>query len=65
LIHGRLDVSGPLETAWELSRAWTDSELVVVDDAGHYGPGMPETIVHATDRFAGGGGGMCGGCPAL
>jgi proline iminopeptidase len=58
LIHGRLDVSGPLETAWELSRAWPDSELVVVDDAGHYGPGMPEIIVQATDRFAGEPGGF-------
>jgi proline iminopeptidase len=58
LIHGRLDVSSPLDIAWELSRAWPDGELVVVDDAGHYGPGMPEIIVRATDRFAGEPGGF-------
>ncbi|HEX8927833.1 MAG TPA: prolyl aminopeptidase [Actinomycetota bacterium] len=37
LIHGRLDLGGPLETAWSLSRAWPDAELVVVEDAGHTG----------------------------
>ena len=37
LIHGRLDLAGPLETAWELDRTWTDAELVVVDDSGHTG----------------------------
>lgn len=51
LVHGRLDVSGPLETAWELARAWPDSELIVVDD-GHFGPAMTEHLVAATDRFA-------------
>jgi proline iminopeptidase len=52
LVHGRWDVSGPLETAWQLSRAWPDSELTVVAGAGHFGPGMPELLVAATDRFA-------------
>ena len=37
LIHGRYDVSGPLETAWRLSRSWTTSRLQVLDDAGHGG----------------------------
>jgi proline iminopeptidase len=37
LIHGRYDVSGPLETAWRLSQRWTTSRLVVLDDAGHGG----------------------------
>ena len=35
LIHGRYDVSSPLETAWRLSRNWTTSRLQVLDDAGH------------------------------
>ncbi|MEV5751106.1 prolyl aminopeptidase [Actinoallomurus sp. NPDC052308] len=52
LIHGRLDASSPLQTAWELSRAWPDGELIVVDDAGHGGGGMTDAIVAATDRFA-------------
>jgi proline iminopeptidase len=37
LINGRLDVSGPLVTAWRLSQGWSTSRLVVVDDAGHGG----------------------------
>ena len=35
LIHGLHDISGPLDTAWELHKAWPASRLVVVDDAGH------------------------------
>ncbi|MEU1279728.1 prolyl aminopeptidase [Streptomyces sp. NPDC005805] len=37
LFHGRLDLSSPLDTAWELARGWDGAELVVVDDAGHKG----------------------------
>ena len=37
LIHGRYDVSGPLATAWQLSRRWTTSRLDILDDAGHGG----------------------------
>jgi proline iminopeptidase len=54
LIHGRMDVSGPLDTAWELARAWPGAELVVIAEAGHSAgdPGMIEATVAATDRFA-------------
>jgi proline iminopeptidase len=54
LIHGRLDFGGPLITAWNLVRNWPASELVVVNAAGHDGrdPGMAESLVAATDRFA-------------
>jgi proline iminopeptidase len=53
LIHGRLDLGGPLQVAWDLHRAWPGSELVVVD-SGHLSSeaGMVEAIVAATDRFA-------------
>jgi proline iminopeptidase len=37
LIHGRYDVSGPLVTAWQLSRRWTTSRLRILGDAGHGG----------------------------
>jgi proline iminopeptidase len=53
LVHGRLDVSSPLDTAWHLHRAWPASELVVIGDAGHAGGGMGQALVAATDRFAG------------
>jgi proline iminopeptidase len=51
LVHGRYDVSGPLETAWRLHRAWPGSELVVLDDAGHGGGSMQSRTVAALDRF--------------
>jgi proline iminopeptidase len=54
LIHGRHDLSGPLDTAWQLARAWPGAELVVVDDSGHTGSdAMGEEIYRALDRFAG------------
>ncbi|MGH2584880.1 MAG: prolyl aminopeptidase [Dehalococcoidia bacterium] len=52
LIHGRLDVSSPLETAWNLHGAWPGSELIVVDDEGHGGEAMIEEMVRAIARFA-------------
>ncbi len=47
LIHGRLDVSSPLDTAWDLHRAWPASELRVLDDAGHGGGSMSHEITRA------------------
>ena len=44
LIHGRYDVSSPLETAWRLSRRWATSRLQVLADAGH---GGGDTLVAA------------------
>jgi proline iminopeptidase len=52
LVHGRYDVSGPLDTAWQLHRAWPGSELVVLDDAGHGGTSTTAAVVAATDRLA-------------
>ena len=52
LIHGRYDVSGPLETAWRLSQRWTTSRLHVLDDAGHGGGGTYSAVVDALTRFA-------------
>ena len=34
LIQGRLDLGAPLVTAWELSQAWPDSELILVYGRG-------------------------------
>jgi proline iminopeptidase len=53
LIHGRLDLSGPLDTAWELARAWPDAQLLAVTDSGHTGSGtMWEEMKNALDTFA-------------
>lgn len=37
LVHGRYDVSGPVDIAWRLHQDWPTSELHVIDDAGHGG----------------------------
>lgn len=52
LVHGRYDVSGPLDIAWELSHLWPGSRLVVVDDAGHGGGSFTEHLVAAIDSLA-------------
>lgn len=52
LVHGRYDVSGPLDTAWHLHRRWPASRLVVVEDAGHGGGGFTGEFVHALDSIA-------------
>jgi proline iminopeptidase len=45
LIHGRLDLSAPLLTAWELAQVWPDAKLKIIDDSGHTGsPAMAEAI---------------------
>ena len=52
LIHGRLDVSGPLATAWELHRGLPLSRLVVVEDEGHGGASMSDELERAYASFA-------------
>jgi proline iminopeptidase len=52
LLHGRYDISSPLETAWRLHKAWRGSVLRIIDDAGHGGGAMPESIVAAMNRIA-------------
>jgi len=53
LIHGRHDVSSPLDTAWRLSQRWSTSELHVLDDAGHGGGHtFIAAVVGALNRFA-------------
>lgn len=50
LIHGRYDVSSPLQTAWRLHKNWPVSELRVVNDAGHRGGSLAEQIVDALNE---------------
>ena len=53
LIHGRLDLGGPLDTAWHLARAWPDATLHVIADSGHTGtPAMRDVIAAAAGAFA-------------
>jgi proline iminopeptidase len=54
IVQGRYDLICPMESAWELHRAWPASELRVVADAGHSAaePGIRSALVEATDWFA-------------
>ena len=53
IVQGRYDVVCPMETAWELHRAWPEADLRVVPDAGHSAtePGNLHELVLATDRY--------------
>jgi proline iminopeptidase len=53
LIHGRLDVSGPPDIAWELAQAWPAAQLHIVPGMGHESGGaMADYGVAALDHFA-------------
>jgi proline iminopeptidase len=53
LVHGRLDLSSPVDVPWQLHRRWPGSELVVVDEGRHAGGhGMLDALRAATDRHA-------------
>ena len=51
LIHGRLDVSGPLQTAWQLHQCWSKSRLIVVETEGHGGAVMWNEFSKAIANF--------------
>ncbi|RMG99647.1 MAG: prolyl aminopeptidase [Deltaproteobacteria bacterium] len=56
IVHGRYDVICPVRNAHRLHRAWPDSDLVIVPDAGHSAsePGIVSELVAATDAYANG-----------
>jgi proline iminopeptidase len=51
LIHGRLDISGPLQTAWRLHQCWSKSRLIVVETEGHGGGVMWNEFSKAIANF--------------
>ncbi len=54
IVQGRYDVVCPMISAWELHKAWQDSKLIIVSDAGHSmsEPGIMSALIDATDRFS-------------
>lgn len=53
MIHGQLDISGPPDIPWELSKVLPNSELTLIGHEGHAGGAtMYDEAVKATDRFA-------------
>lgn len=52
IIHGRLDLSCPIISAWELSRAWPTAVFHAVSDMGHQGnPSLRRLMLGAHDEF--------------
>jgi proline iminopeptidase len=54
IVHGRYDVVCPLEQAWLLNKAWPQSRLEIIPDAGHSAtePGIVDALLRATGEFA-------------
>ena len=46
LVHGRMDLGGPADAAWQLAQAWPEAELQLVD-TGH---GGGDEMTAASDR---------------
>lgn len=53
IVQGRYDVVCPMESAWELHRAWPMSDLEVISDAGHSATeaGIVDALVKATQAM--------------
>ncbi|MDF5726346.1 MAG: prolyl aminopeptidase [Rhizonema sp. PD37] len=54
IVQGRYDMVCPMISAWELHRAWSEAEFIVVADAGHSmsEPGIKSALIEKTDKFA-------------
>ncbi|MCG3173564.1 MAG: Proline iminopeptidase [Myxococcota bacterium] len=54
IVQGRYDVVCPMTSAWDLHKAWPESKLIVVPNAGHSSkePGIIHHLVIACDEFA-------------
>jgi proline iminopeptidase len=54
IIHGRYDIICTLDNAWELHKAWPNSELNIMRDAGHsaYEPSIADALVRATKTIS-------------
>jgi proline iminopeptidase len=53
IVQGRYDIVCPMESAWELHKAWPEAGFTVIKDAGHSAnePGIMDALVRATDQF--------------
>lgn len=53
IVQGRYDVVCPMQSAWELHRAWPEADFRLVADAGHSAdePGITHELVTATNRY--------------
>ncbi len=51
LVHGRLDLGGPADTAWQLGKAWPDAELHLIGTGHGGGEDMDRHVRNAVLRF--------------
>lgn len=53
IVHGRYDVVCPVENAWDLHKAWPESRLHIIADAGHSAKesGILKTLIEMMERF--------------
>lgn len=53
IVQGRYDAATPMKTAYDLSKAWPEARLEIIDDAGHAfsEPGIAAALIRATDAF--------------
>jgi len=53
IVQGRYDVVCPVESAWELSQAWPEANLHIIQDAGHsmFEVGIRAKLVEAIDNY--------------
>lgn len=53
MVQGRYDIVCPARSAWDLHRAWPESELKIIPDAGHSVSelGIKSALIEATEKF--------------
>ena len=53
IVHGRYDVVCPMQSAWELHKAWPESKLMISPSSGHSAFEAENTsaLIEATDSF--------------
>jgi proline iminopeptidase len=54
IVHGRYDIVCPVGQAWALHAVWPNSQLNIIEDAGHAAtePGIRRALVAATETMA-------------
>ena len=54
IVQGRYDVVCPMKTAWELSKAWPEAEMVIAPSSGHtaFEKEITHALISATNKFS-------------
>ncbi|MDA9112298.1 prolyl aminopeptidase, partial [Gammaproteobacteria bacterium] len=53
IVQGRYDVVCPMKTAWELSEAWPEAEMIIAPSSGHtaFEKEITHALISATNKF--------------